>query len=225
MLINFFKGITNMHDKQYFQFKKYEFLSVLSNEESRLYYDSLANVYDQLYNDGISLAENSIIRDMLCKYLYKGCKVLDLGCGSGLAYELISDFLDTNFNYTGVDISYNMLQQAQIKYSGFNNVDFYQINMEDLSYFNTNTFDAVISLYGSFSHSLKYKQSINEIKRVLKPNGIIFIMVYSRFSLRNIFRCMTKFTISSLSEIQLYQIRKTRGDIFFLCPFLYRQKY
>lgn len=183
-------------------------------EQSKTYYDAVAPTYDDLYNDGISTAENSIIEDLLKETLKTGNIILDLGCGSGLGYELISKHLKGDFEYTGIDISSEMVHNANKKYIGFENVNFLTMDMTDLSYFHRNSFDAVISLFGSFSHVLNYSKAVSEIERVLKPGGIIFIMVYSRYSLRNLIKTAVRFSIQSLAEIRPYEIRKTSGSIF-----------
>lgn len=183
-------------------------------EQSKIYYDTVAPIYDELYTDGISVAENSIVGDLLKEILKKGDKILDLGCGSGLGYGLISKHLKGDFEYVGIDISSEMIRKAKEKHFGFNNASFLVMDMSDLSYFKRDYFDAVISLFGSFSHVLNYTKAIAEIERVLKPGGVIFIMVYSRYSLRNLVKAVTKLSISFLAEIQPYQIRRTSGSIF-----------
>ena len=74
-------------------------------EQSKTYYDSFASVYDFLYTDGISLAENCIIGHELTRHTKRGDKILDLGCGSGLGYQLISEKLGSNFIYRGTVLS------------------------------------------------------------------------------------------------------------------------
>lgn len=183
-----------------------------NQHQTKSYYDGVAPIYDNLYQDGISLAENALVDDALRKITERGQKILDLGCGTGLGYSLISNSLGKNFNYVGLDISPKMIQKAKEKLANPVNAIFLIKDASDLSCFKTDEFDSIISLFGSFSHILNPVQTIDEIKRVLKPNGMVFIMVYSRFSLRNLLKALTKFSAKSLQEIGPYSIRNAQAS-------------
>lgn len=185
-----------------------------SVEQSKQYYDSVADKYDALYTDGVSLAENAIVGDMLASATPSNGTVLDLGCGSGLAYELLARRLTGTFTYVGIDISPGMVRAARHKYLGVHGCKFSVMNMEDLSLFHTASFDLVVSLFGSFSHVLNWAPAIAEIARVLRPGGKLFLMVYSRYSLRNITQAIFRLSPGLLSEVRPYEIRKTSGSIF-----------
>lgn len=141
-------------------------------------------------------------------------KILGLGCGSGLDFELLTQQSRMDFQYTGVDISSEMISQANAKHGSQKNAQFLVMDMENLSYFSANNFDAVISCFGSFSHAVNVQKAVSEIERILKPGGKIFLMVYSRLSLKNIFKALTTFSINPLQEVHAYEIRKTSGSIF-----------
>lgn len=141
-------------------------------------------------------------------------KILGLGCGSGLDYELLTQQSTMDFEYIGIDISSEMISQANAKYVSQKNAQFLVMHMENLSYFPANNFDAVISCFGSFSHAVNVQKALSEIERILKPGGKIFLMVYSRFSLKNIFKALITFSINPLQEIHDYEIRKTSSSIF-----------
>jgi ubiquinone/menaquinone biosynthesis C-methylase UbiE len=141
-------------------------------------------------------------------------KILGLGCGSGLDFELLNQQLSSDFEYTGFDISSEMIAQANAKHSNKKNAQFLVMNMENISYFPSNEFDVAISFFGSFSHAINHTKAVSEIERVLKPGGKIFLMVYSRFSLKNFWKALTTFSINPLQEVRPYEIRKTTGSIF-----------
>lgn len=149
-------------------------------EDTEKYYDDLANNYDYFYNDNISLAEDEIIKDIISKLVIPFSKVLDCGCGTGLARYLMKDI---PCQYTGIDISKNMLEIAKNKYP---ECHFIHGDCSNMPYINDNSVDNIISLNGVFSHIINYKDAIHEMWRTLKPGGNLFIMVYSRFAMKRL---------------------------------------
>ena len=121
----------------------------------------------------------------LKKYIKINEKVLDLGCGSGRLYslfftrsELISDRV--NINYTGIDFAENLVKIAERKYGDyFKTGDILNLPFSD------ENFDSVWSiavLHHIPSFELR-KRVLNEIKRVLKPNGRVIITCWKIKSL------------------------------------------
>ena len=95
-----------------------------------------------------------------------------------------------------------------------NNTEFYVMDMSDLSFFKKNNFDVIISLFGSFSHVLDPAKAIVEIERVLKPGGTLFLMVYSKYSIKNLFDCLIKLSLKYINEVHPYEIRRTSAPLF-----------
>ncbi|MBU1118333.1 class I SAM-dependent methyltransferase [Patescibacteria group bacterium] len=135
----------------------------------RRYYDSKALDYDKTYSSFICKAEDVIISKIL-KPIATG-KVLDIGSGNGLLCEM----LDID-NYTGIELSHEMVNLSNKKYP---KKRFITGDMHNLP-FKCNTFDSVVSLYGPLSYSLSPKKLITEIIRVVKPNGYIALMPYTK---------------------------------------------
>ena len=105
-----------------------------------------------------------------CKFVDKDAKILDVGCGYGRTMnELYSNGYK---NIVGVDTAAEMLNRGKRE---FPYLQFVQSS--DKLPFEDNTFDAVI-LFGVLC-SVVYDDAqlglINEIKRVLIPNGIIYV--------------------------------------------------
>lgn len=189
-------------------------LIVPSTDGSKSYYDAVSDQYDSLYIDSISLAENEIVGELLAQFVEPENSVLDLGCGSGLGYELLQRQLQGRFQYSGVDISPGMIRSAKNKFLFTSNAQFMVMDLKNLSFFREGSFDRVISLFGSFSHALDQKNAISEVSRVLKPGGRFLIMTYSRWSLRNWVKTFSRFNAKYLSEMRPYEIRQTSGSIF-----------
>ncbi|MBL7670125.1 MAG: class I SAM-dependent methyltransferase [Bdellovibrionaceae bacterium] len=111
-----------------------------------------------------------------------GCeKVLDLGCGSG---RLLTQHALANprISFTAIDLSTEMLGRADehLRENHIQNVDLRVQDMTNLKDFTSQTFDAVISSLAL--HHLPDERSLEacfkEIRRVLKPNGRIFLYDY-----------------------------------------------
>ena len=114
---------------------------------------------------------NFIVYKKIIKNLINNLKidarVLDLGCGTG---EFSVYFQD--FNYTGIDIEQNYINYAKKNYDG-------NFELMDASHmlFENNSLDLIVVL-GVFHHinNKKCLQIFDEMNRVLKENGKIFIM-------------------------------------------------
>lgn len=106
------------------------------------------------------------------KHLKKQDIVLDLGCGNGQHTHKASAFVN---NIIGVDYDQVSLDIAN-KTARFKNATFKESNLEEKLPFNNSTFDKVM-LLDVLEHLRNRKQIIEEIKRVLKRNGLLFISV------------------------------------------------
>lgn len=114
------------------------------------------------------------------RYIASGLKgkwALEVACGTGILSLLMSP----NFTeVVGVDVAPGMVEVARKKaaYKRITNVDFKLARAEDLP-FDDNYFDVVTSLnaIGSLEDDLK---AISEMKRVLKPGGLLRFNTYTR---------------------------------------------
>lgn len=163
------------------------------------YYNKISKNYDSLYQNPISQAEDFIVKSRLQRIISSNHRVLDCGCGTGLARELLSD---VDIKYTGLDISKGMIEMASEK---FPSSSFLEGNMADLSLFDDESFDRVISINGSFSHVQEYKRAIKEFSRVLSPGGRVFLMTYNRFSIK-------RMALLDFSRFGTYVIRNDRSS-------------
>lgn len=97
----------------------------------------------------------------------KQARVLDIGCGTG---NLTSHFKKAGFSVVSADISQKNLEFVKNKFG----VETVLLNGEDLSNIKENTFE-VVSVYSVLHHIPDYLKIINEMCRVIKPGGIIYI--------------------------------------------------
>lgn len=114
-------------------------------------------------------AEFKIFRD----YVKEGDSVLDVGCGNGRLLELLER---KHINYLGIDISEKLIDLARKKYP---QNDFLVADNLNLP-FPDDKFDKVFSvavLHTIPSEELR-KKALSELKRVLKPNGLLILTVW-----------------------------------------------
>lgn len=95
--------------------------------------------------------------------------VLDIACGEGYGSNILSKY---SKNVIGVDISVQVIDHAKKKYVN-NNLIFKVGDVTDIPLEN-NIVDVVVS-FETLEHIKDHEGMFREIKRVLKPNGIIII--------------------------------------------------
>ena len=99
----------------------------------------------------------------------KGKTVLDVACGEGYGSFLMADIADIVF---GVDISDETVRHASSLYSK-PNLKFSQGSATNLA-FPDDSFDVVVS-FETIEHLAEQEEMLAEIRRVLRPNGILII--------------------------------------------------
>lgn len=98
-----------------------------------------------------------------------GKDVLEIGCGSGYGAFLLNQLEPKS--YIGLDVMEEQIGLAKNKYPQF---DFIVRDAEDLSQFENNSKDVVV-IFGVLHHIPNWRKTLDEIKRVLKPNGSLFL--------------------------------------------------
>lgn len=97
--------------------------------------------------------------------LFSNC--LDLGCGTGFMYEIISEF--PMANYVGIDITQEMLDVFSSKYPS---AQIITANAESLP-FNDSNFSSVFN-YSFLDHLESLDKVFAEVHRVLQKDGIFY---------------------------------------------------
>ncbi|NHJ49595.1 MAG: class I SAM-dependent methyltransferase [Asgard group archaeon] len=101
-----------------------------------------------------------------------GGNVLDVATGDGAYIGFLKKSLKDYESFTGVDISSKLLAKAEKTY-GKKDVSFIEMNAESLT-FDDNSFD-IVSIANSLHHLQNLQKVLTEIKRVLKPNGLLIV--------------------------------------------------
>ncbi len=109
-------------------------------------------------------------------------KLLEVGCGIGVDSIQLAK---RGFQVTAVDLTENALQVAK-EFAAHRGVaiDFRLGNAERLD-FPDQTFDVVYS-FGVLHHTPDIEKSVSEVRRVLRPGGTAYVMLYHRDSLVNL---------------------------------------
>lgn len=104
-------------------------------------YDAIAESYDSLFKDEVSIEENNKIASML--FDVPGI-ILDVGCGTGLLLDILKVPLD---EYFGIDSSNEMLEIFRKKHPKYHNLcipfEMFNLNM---------VFNTIVALFGSASY-------------------------------------------------------------------------
>ena len=95
--------------------------------------------------------------------------VLEIGCGSGYGADLLNQLNPKS--YIGLDVMEEQIELARVKYPQF---EFLLQDATDLSQFSTASKDVVI-IFGVLHHIPDWRKAIDEIVRVLKPGGSLFL--------------------------------------------------
>jgi ubiquinone/menaquinone biosynthesis C-methylase UbiE len=134
--------------------------------------------YDKLreINEPIEFSYN------LHEYLhFRGKRVLDVGCGNGY---VLSKYAGEGAEVYGVDISETAVEITKRRFSLLSlPADIKVGNAEKLE-FEDDYFDCVCSM-GVLHHTHDTSKGVDEIHRVVKPNGRVILMFYHKDSMLN----------------------------------------
>ena len=139
-----------------------------------IFYKAIINAWEDFYD---FLNVNS-----------KDSEILDYGCGVGPVIEKVIKFKPKKI--TGIDISDVSISKAKEKFANSaSNVELLVGNCENTT-FNDHKFDIVYGL--GILHHLRFSKCINEISRILKPEGkLLFIEPLGTNPLINFYRVLT----------------------------------
>ena len=105
---------------------------------------------------------------------------LDIGCGPGTIAE---DMLKISEKVYGIDISEDMVKTAVEKFSHYRHKDrvFFEVGDAESLKFPDQYFDVVFCI-GVLRYTSSWERAMQEIYRVLKPDGVVVVTFFYRFS-------------------------------------------
>ena len=136
-----------------------------------IFYKAIANAWDDFFD--------------YLKFNANNSEILDYGCGVGPTIEKVVNFNPQKI--TGIDISDISISKAKEKFKNFDHKIELLVDNCEKTKFSDNKFDIVYGL--GILHHLQFTQSINEISRILKPNGtLLFIEPLGTNPIINLYR-------------------------------------
>ena len=166
----------------------------------KINYNETCKIYDLVREEDM-VTINRIIEEGKVRC---NSKILEIGCGTGNYAVAIANI--TEAQVYGMDQSEGMLEKAMAKGSG---VKFAKGNAVALERFEDNYFD-VIYMVDVIHHIKDIKTMFNNIYRVLRTEGTVFIFTDSYENIKN--RLTTKYFPETL-EVELNRYQSTE-EIF-----------
>jgi ubiquinone/menaquinone biosynthesis C-methylase UbiE len=148
-----------------------------SEESNRKYYDAFSKGYEDNRGDNDPGGYHDLLDELEADFVHRygaGHDILEVGCGTGLVLERISQFARTA---KGVDLSPGMLEKAKAR----------QLDVQEGSAtklpFPDSSFDVTCS-FKVLAHVPDIEQALAEMARVTRPGGHILAEFYNPYSFR-----------------------------------------
>jgi ubiquinone/menaquinone biosynthesis C-methylase UbiE len=106
--------------------------------------------------------------------LKEGSSLLDMGCGTGWALGKVADVVNNKGSFYGIDISSKMIEKAMLNFENRENFHFIKASADSVP-LPDGGFDIIFSS-NSYHHYLYPDKVMNEIYRLLKKGGKIYIL-------------------------------------------------
>ena len=146
--------------------------------------------------------------------LVKDKVVLDIASGEGYGSHLLSFF---SKKVIGVDISSEAISHASIKYRT-DNLEFRQGSADKIPV-SENSIDVVVS-FETIEHHDRHEEMLSEIKRVLKPNGVLVISSPDKLNYSDVPKYTNPFHVKELYRNDFMNLMKK----FFAYTTFFNQK-
>lgn len=136
-------------------------------EANKLLYDSIWDNYEKIDGRRSERLFSYVRNDLqnISVRFKENTKLLDIACGSGFIMKAAKGLFNKIY---GMDISLNILRKALLSANGVicADVDFIPLKEKSIN---------VVVLFSAMHHFYDYNEIINEIYRILKPRGILYI--------------------------------------------------
>jgi len=142
----------------------------MSHDQHQEFFDRLAADWDLMFT-AVDLEFLRYIVEALT--VKEGWDILDLGCGTGVLFDLLRRRVGEKGSVTGVDFSFKMAQRALHNFP-FKNVNVIDADAVQLP-FADSAFDMGVA-FSAFPHFRDQQRALDETHRVLKPKAKFYII-------------------------------------------------
>jgi ubiquinone/menaquinone biosynthesis C-methylase UbiE len=109
---------------------------------------------------------------------FKGCRVLEVGCGTGRLWENYPELINTFSELVLTDISKGMVDIVRESYAGRNNIQIQAMDVLDMP-FEENSFDIIVA-NSMLYHVNDVELALENIHRILRDNGIFYATTFGK---------------------------------------------
>ncbi len=142
----------------------------MSHDKHQAFFDQLADEWDLNF----TAEDLERLRHHIPKLGARpGMDVLDLGCGTGVLFDLLRREVGEEGSVTGVDFSLRMALQAHRNFP-FPNVNVVDADVTQLP-FPADAFDLAVA-FAAFPHFEDKRETLRAMHRVLKPGAHFFVL-------------------------------------------------
>lgn len=142
----------------------------MSDTERRKYFEQFVEEWDKMF----TAEELELLEFLIDSFNFReGYKIADLGCGTGVMFDIIRRRIGPKGIIVGVDFCSRMLQKARMNFP-FENIYTVDGDVEDLP-LKSNAFDIALT-FAAFAHFSNQKRAMEEAARILKPGGHFYVI-------------------------------------------------
>ena len=152
-----------------------------STDANRAYYDRFAARYEARRGDNDPGGYHDLLDELEAEFVERygrGAEVLEVGCGTGLVLQRISQFAR---RAVGLDLSEQMLVQARAR-----GLEVVQGSALELPFADAQ-FDVTCS-FKVLAHIPDITKVLSEMARVTKPGGVVLAEFYNPYSIRGLLK-------------------------------------